>query len=631
MLNLAAALAFLLVTGAVGIAALASASRRLTALELLAYGPPIGMVLAAVLMLGLAGPIGLLPATIVVSIFSVAGTAAYWPRDRLAGWRERLRPWLSDRIGWVPLAVIGLFVGRLALLWASALTVDGEGLWAGHLYIWSDWTVHLGDTAAFAYGDNFPPTHPRLADAPLAYHYLISLSAAGMVALGVDPITALPVQSFVLSVSLVLGLFAFAIRLTDDRAMATVALVLFMLGGTLGWVLLFGSGDGSWAAFLTTGWDATAQTDANYWWPNPYFALVMSQRASLFGIPIVLLVLTQAIAARREDGWRPWATAGVVAGFLPLAHLGSFAALGLVVPFLVVLIPRRGWVAFLAIWIVVGGLVFFGVQGGEARASSGLRWEPGWLADEDPWPWFWIKNWGLLLPFGAVGLLAKQLLPSRSRAVLLAMLPIFVVANLFILSVVRWDNSKVLLYAFLALTVLAAAAIVGLWRVQRDAVSRVLIGVAVATMVASGVLTNISQLTGMDRTRLATATDLELISWVRETTPTDAMFAVGLEHNDPVPLLTGRRVITTYAPWLRNIGLDSSQAEADLRSIFRLDQGAGALLERYEVDYVVIGDWEERELDADPSAFAERYPIAVSIGEYDVFAISDRAAALIGT
>ena len=539
-------------------------------------------------------------------------------------WSRRLR---SD-LGWLPGLVIVLIVARLALLWSGALSLEPDGLWAGHQYIWGDWTVHLGDTTSFAYGDNFPPTHPRLAGAPLAYHYLTSLTAAGMVAAGLDPIVALPIQSFIFSVVLVVGLYAFGLRVTGNRAMATLALVLFMLGGSLGWVLLFDPGNGGLLhALATNPWDAMAQQEANFWWLNPYFALIMSQRAALYGIPLVLLILTVLLVGAQDRNWRRFAFAGAVAGILPLAHLGSFAALAIITPFLVLLFPQRGWLAFFGIWIVVGGAVLFGVQGGEARSSSGLRWEPGWLADEEPWPWFWIKNLGLLIPFAAVALISRSVIPPASRRLLLAFLPIFVVANTFILSVFRWDNSKVLLYFFLALVILAAAAVVALWRVQRDLLSRALLTLAVVTMVASGVLTNASQMMGLDRTLMARTVDLDLADWVRRETPADAVFAVGLEHNDPVPMLTGRRVITSYQPWLRSIGLDSTRQEAALRSIYRFDDRAVDLLEEYRVDYVVIGEWEERELEANVAAFMERYPLKATIGEYRVFAISDRAQA----
>jgi hypothetical protein len=287
-----------------------------------------------------------------------------------------------------------------------------------------------------------------------------------------------------------------------------------------------------------------------------------------------------------------------------------------------VLFPRREWLAFVATGAIVGGIVLFGVQGGEARASSSLRWEPGWLTGDDAWLWFWVRNLGLYLPLAAVGWLVGGLLSGPSRRLLLAFVPIFVVANTFILGAYDWDNSKVLLYFFLALAICSAVALVALWRVQRDVVSRALIVVAVLTMIGSGLLTNLSQLMGNDRMRLAGPAELDLAAWAREETPTDAIFAVGLEHNDPIPMLAGRRVIASYRPWLTNLGLDPTRQEAALRSIMGLDPAAPELIATYGVDYVAIGQWEIDELDADVEAFAARYPIAYESSEYRVFDVS---------
>ncbi len=629
MLSLLLSLLFLGSLSALGIALLRSIAPSLTRLEVLSYGSVLGAVLGTILILGLADALGLTVAVVLVGIFSLAGAVIFAPRVEIRrdGWRRRTVEAVADvrdRHGTWVLVVIGLAVARLALMWSGMLTIEPDGLWANHVYIWGDWSVHLGDTTAFAYGDNFPPMHPRLADTPLAYHYLISLTAAGMVVLGMDPTAALPLQSFLYSVILVLALYAFGLRVTGDRAIAAVGLVLFLLGGSLGWILLFDpSAGGPIAALAANPWDYEAQQDANFWWFNPYFALIMSQRAALYGIPLVLLVLTVLLGAVRSSGWRAWAIAGLIAGFLPLAHLGSFAALGLITPVLVLLFPRRGWAIFFGVWIVVGGAFLFGVQGGEARSSSGLRWDPGWLTGEDPWPWFWLKNLGLYLPLGAVGLLTRRLLPADGRRMLLAFLPIFVVANTFILSVFRWDNSKILLYFFLALALLAAAAVVALWRVQRDLPSRILIGVAVLTMIGSGLLTNYGQALGFDRIRMLGTADLELAAWARDETDPRAVFAVGLEHTDPIPMLAGRRAIASYRPWLTSIGLDASAQEADLRTIMALDPDAESLIREYGIDYVEIGSWEVRELGADLQGYLDRYPIAYENEEYRVFAVGE--------
>jgi len=623
MLSLLAALAFLGCLSLGGMAGLRRLFGWLTTLELLAYGPVVGVVIGSVGILGLAGPIGLLPATVLVAVFALIGAVLFWPLPvvtRLGAAVARI----GRELGVAGGLVIGIIGLRLALLWAGALTVDADGLWAGHEYIWSDWTLHLGDTTSFAYTDNLPPTHPRLADAPIAYHYLVSVTSASMVALGMDPIAALPLQSFLLSLSLLLVLFAFVRRLGGGRAAASLATVLFVFGGSLGWMLLFGQDRSPIELLVTEPWNARAQQAAGFHWLNPYLALVMSQRAALFGIPIVLLVLTVVVGAWVAPGrrWRDFAVVGALAGLLPLAHISALAALGLMVPALMLLLPRREWLAFVVPWAVVGGLLLYSVQGGEARASSSLRWDPGWLAGDDPWLWFWVKNFGLYLPLGIVGWLVPRLLTGPSRRLLLGFVPIFVVANLWLLGAYDWDNSKVLIYVFWALSVLSAVVLVALWRVPGDLVGRALVVVAVVTMIGSGVLANLSQLMGNDRMLLARPADLELAAWARDETAPDAVFAVGLEHNDPIPMLAGRRVITSYRAWLTNLGLDPSRQEADLRAIMRFDPSAPQLIERYGVDYVAIGEWEIDELDANVEAFAVRYPTAYESTVYRVFAVS---------
>ena len=86
------------------------------------------------------------------------------------------KAWLGG--GLFPALVIGAFALRWIALWRGALTYDAAGLWAGQAYIWGDWALHLGDVTSFVYGDNFPPTNTRYAGAPLAYHYLTSITAA---------------------------------------------------------------------------------------------------------------------------------------------------------------------------------------------------------------------------------------------------------------------------------------------------------------------------------------------------------------------------------------------------------------------------------------------------------------------
>ena len=417
VLSLLAALAFLAALSAMGIAGLRHLAPFVTTLELLAYGPVLGTVTGTVLLLGLAEPLGLGGAVLAVSIFSLLVAAAYWPRG--GEWISRGSRGFSDLPRVAHRSWSCPHRRGLALLPSAASSAALMG--AGRVILirldwrWSTWATRPRSHI----GDNFPPTHPRLAGAPLAYHYLTSLTAAGMVAASLDPIVALPIQSFIFSVVLVVGLYAFGLRVTGNRAMATLALVLFMLGGSLGWVLLFDPGNGGLLHSLATNpWDAMAQQEANFWWLNPYFALIMSQRAALYGIPLVLLILTVLLVGVEDRNWRRFAFAGAVAGILPLAHLGSFAALAIIAPFLVLLFPQRGWLAFFGVWIVVGGAVLFGVQGARRDRAAVCVGNPAGSRTRSPGLGSGSRTWDCSSHSPAVALISRSVIPPASRRLL---------------------------------------------------------------------------------------------------------------------------------------------------------------------------------------------------------------------
>jgi hypothetical protein len=652
-----ATLAMLAATGSLGVSLLKRATPFLHPLEQLAYGPPLGVVAASLATLPLASAFGFGPLLVfAVGLASAIGAFLVWPDRPSATTLVATHPRaLVDRVGrllasaagvarshWsvLPVLVIGAFVLRWAVLWSGALTYTAEGLWAGHVNIWGDWTLHLGDTSSFAYGDNFPPRQPRLVGHAYGYHYLASLTAAMMVALGLDASTALPLHSFLFSVLIALGLFAFARRLTADSAAAVLTLALLLLGGGLGWlltVLEMADSRDVLGMLVSQPWDDRAQRAANFQLPNVYFTYLLPQRGYLYGLPLALLILTLLLRAGSTGQRRLFLMAGLVAGLLPLAHLSTLLALALITPFLFLSFLSRRWLLFFGVWVAVAVPQLYYQQGGERGALSALRLQIGWIAGADPWPWFWLKNLGLFLPLLGLALAARTLIPPPGRRLLWAFMPIFPIGNLVVFQPWDWDNTKVFLYWFLATCILVAALLVRWWRrcrpsvevgllaSARAAVAQGLIAGVVLIMLLPGLMANVHQLLGRDRHRLLTAEELHLAAAVRAQTPPRAVFAVGLQHNHPIPLLSGRPVVMSYPGWLWSQGFDSTQRERDLRAIFRHTADAPALLAAYGVDYVVVGPFERERLSADLAAYRERYRRVIGSANYEVFAIREMA------
>lgn len=641
MLSVVASLALMASMSALGVALLWRFAGHLEPLERFAYGAPLGMVVGTLALVPLATVLGFRGEVILVvglacliaaavvrfgpAIFSdgltgeIGGSVAAFRARRAAAGSIGA---MVRRVSLLPTVVIGAFALRWALFWRDALTYQPTGLFAGYINIWGDWPVHLGIVSSFAYGNNFPPTHPRFDGHAFAYHYLSDLTAAAFVPLGMDPAGALALHSYVLCVLVAIGLYAFARRMTRNHRAAAVAVVLFVLGGGLGWLVTAAAIDQSHdivGTLTTATLDRHATNAMNIRFVNMFFAFLSSQRGYLYGLPLAFAIVATLLVAVRRANVRLFIVAGVIAGLLPLAHLGTLLALAVVTPILFLLFPSRAWIAFFVAWGLVAAPQLLTQLGGGAGALAAIRIQPGWVAAPDPWPWFWLKNLGWFVPLLVVGLLARRVLPERARRFLWAFMALFVAANLVVFQPWDWDNHKLLVYWFLAVAIAVAALLARTWQHRPDIGARVLIVGVVISMTLSGVLEDAGAFLGQSRYQMLSIDELALAAEVRARTAPDALFVVGLENHDPIAMLTGRRIYVGYANWLWTEGIDYLPRTDEVKRIYRAEPGSEALLARRGIDYVVIGPHERDELDADESAFRSRYPVLVTVGGRTVY------------
>jgi hypothetical protein len=300
-------------------------------------------------------------------------------------------------------------------------------------------------------------------------------------------------------------------------------------------------------------------------------------------------------------------------------------ALALVTPFLYLLFPRRQWVLFFAVWTAMALPQVWLQQNGGPGAIGAMRIQLGWVAAPDPWLWFWLKNLGLFIPLAAVALVGGDLLVPRARRFLIGFMPVFLIANVVAFQPWDWDNTKILAYWFLACCILVAALVSRLWD-GKGLPARAAIAAAIGTMVLSGLLENLSQALGRDRHRILTTEELRLADSTRARTPPRAVLAVGLRHNHPITLLTGRRVVLGFPGWMWSQALPYQERERALSAIFALTEDAPRLLQKYGVDYVVIGPDERERFEADLEGYRARFPTLLRTENYEIFAVGRAGA-----
>lgn len=91
-------------------------------------------------------------------------------------------------------------------------------------------------------------------------------------------------------------------------------------------------------------------------------------------------------------------------------------------------------------------------------------------------------------------------------------------------------------------------------------------------------------------------------------------------YNSPV-FLTGRRSLLGYPGWMWSRGLNYSQRNADIESIYSGAPAAGALLRRYGVDYVLVGPQELASFKVDETFWSQYTKVAQS-GPYRLYKIN---------
>ena len=626
-LNLEERLVYGTVLGAMGVSAVTFVGSML-----------VGDVNLGTVLVGLAVAVGLGAGAAIANRVRVAADVS----DAIARWRSPLRtavhPW--------PLAAIFLVCGAWTVHFLSqAYVFKRDGLWAGYINIWGDWAAHLTFAGSFAYGHNFPPQYPIDPGNHLGYPFMIDFLAANLVPLGTSLPSALVLTSGLLGLAFPAVLYLVAARFAGSRSAAAIAVFVFLLGGGLGFVYLIGdilhSGIGVLAHLPR---EYTLNRDLNFQWLNPVLAYLVPQRSTLFGFSLALILLLLLwVAVREGRGWRPFLFAGIVAGLLPAFHVHAFGTVVALAAFWAIFNRRMEWFVFfvpaLALAIPVLLWMWPPVNNsycGAALSVRGYCLEVGWLSYLD-WQrygvlgivffplfflWFWIKNTSVLIPLLLVAHFVRGWIPTSFPKWFAPMWLWFLVPNLIVLQPWDWDNTKFFIFWALLGSIVVGGFITGMVRrwPRTAAIAALLL---ILLCVAGGLDLARASDASVSSYQFTDAKGVQVADWVRQNTPSTAVFALADEHNNPIPTLAGRRVMSGYPGWLWTYGLgDYVRKQADEVAILRGDQNTPDLVDRYGVTYVLIGPQELAPTrSANQTYWQQHGTLVYSNGEYSVYKV----------
>ncbi|HSW41679.1 MAG TPA: hypothetical protein VLM76_04135 [Patescibacteria group bacterium] len=521
-------------------------------------------------------------ASLVLAVAPLPGLA---PPPAL-GLREALDAARRERAPFALAAFASLLVG--GILAANAWRETAAG-WVSGGWNWSDFLVHVAIGQSIVEG-NFPPEVPYFAGVPLTYHWFADFHGALAALLaGSHVIPVFMVTNGLMAGALALVAWELARHLTGSRRAATIATLLILTAGGMGWIRL--------VLDVQTGlgspWDLVRQSSYdNSWEPGwPYFRIasilgtgLFPHRATAFGLPglLAVLLLVRVSLGRSRAGM---GLAGILAAFLAPFHFYFFPAV-----YLLVLLyalarrawRRRGWLRDAALFLapVVLALPFVVGPALLQRERGAIRFVAGW--EEAPFEaglgavlFFYGTNLGIPL---LLGLLALVVARPPGRFFLAAWaVTLFLVPNLVVAGAVEFDMNKYFQVMGVAL------AILGGWLLRRQRLA--VAGLVVAAAAISPALAATWHLVS-EPVALGTGQE-RAARWILANTPQRSVFVTDAFINSPVDY-AGRLRISTFGPYVANLGYDPAPRAADIRTAHCDGPDAAAdIMARYGATYVL--------------------------------------------
>lgn len=524
------------------------------------------------------------------------------------------------------------------------IVFDGNDLRVGGINVWGDWAMHFSQGSSFAYRSWFLTKHPLLLGAPYAYPFFVNWISGALVRMGMEFFSAFVVPSFAFSLILIVVLVMFFQKIFRSRAVALFATTVFLLNGGMGWWWyiqdVFASPNMQTAFSFTK--EYTHLTTLGIQWISVITSMVVPQRSFTFGFPIALfiaLMVLREIEKQRKDWKMRWFIfAGVLSGMMPLIHMHAFIMLALTFGvWMIWTILRKEsdvgrhhalacWSTLLCTTVLVASptlVLFYAQTVGKASHGSFVQWYPGWFVNqraehkEMNWAWWWFLNWGMTLPLGIIGWLIAN---KRLKAITLPFFIMFIVLNLFLFQPYVWDNTKVLVWASLGISSMAAYLI---WRLlQKNVILKLCAVILFFLMIFSGLLDTYA---AVDKRRhnwsMYEATALVAVDDFRKlSNPSDVVLCSD-SHNNPFMNLSGRQVVMGFRGWLWTYGFEYGQVEHDVMAMFRGEKDADRLLHQYKVKYVIFDDKVRDEYKGNEEFFAQKYEKVLESGRFVVYKI----------
>jgi hypothetical protein len=461
-----------------------------------------------------------------------------------------------------------------------------------------DICLHLTHINYLAHSPRFWPPNPIYAFDQLRYPIGLNLFNAELRLVGVEPKIGIIICALLGSLLALRALFLFN---------GPFGVAAFLFNGGLAGFALFQS----WRL---------QDYQADLAWKSIPLALFVTQRGLLYAIPAGLLLLVhwrRLLFERSEKSTLPFWAEWLLYTSLPLFHLHTFLFLSLLLLWWFVF-GNPNWrghlLCLVGLSVVPASLLVYFVTG--FSKSGAIAWQPGWLKPPDQSAWsFWLINFGLFLPL-VVALLVYLCFPARPMdPVSKQNLRLFVVPSVLVFvacAFVRfapwaWDNTKLLLWAYLVLMFC-------LWQgffIRWPWWTRVPVFLLLFFSGAVSLLGGLLPIHTKEGYAIGDAQEWRNVEQAIAGFGPEKVFAVYPTYNHPV-LVAGHRVVLGFPGHLWSHGLVYRPYEIQLTRLMRGDPHWPEICRALKVDYIFWGRFEQAHYPVSTRPWEQTCPVIAS-------------------
>ena len=430
---------------------------------------------------------------------------------------------------------------------------DAGGV-AGGQSTYGDLQMHLGFITSIAEQGKFPPEYAFLAGEKLNYPFFVELLSSSMYLFGTPLRWAVLIPSYVLALLLVTGFYMLAYRVTNRKSAAVLATVFFFINGGFGFAYFLEGAKADHTAFTKIFTDyyhtPTNYNEMNMRWSNTICDMIIPQRTTMAGWCMIIPCIYMMLDAIKTKAKKEYIILGIMAGCMPMIHTHSFLALGILSAFMffAYLVDTEDKKAYVINWAIYGGIAvvmalpqlilwtFTQTSGND----SFLNFHFNWVNRNDPYLWFYIKNWGLAFILAVPAFFNAS---KNNRKLFGAGLLIFVLAEFIKFQPNEYDNNKLFYITYMIVLIIVSGFLVDLYDKMKTIKLRQYFAVIVIIMFTlSGALTIGREYKSGGMYQTFNRDDMKMADYIKKNVPSDAVILTGTGHLNPVVTLAGRSV-----------------------------------------------------------------------------------------